>query len=86
MVEAFEQVRADFSKMPFKKELYFSKVVPKSFVEVTEEGTEAATATSTFSLTCCAHTPGFCADHPFLFFIQHSKMNGILFFSQLSTL
>jgi serpin B len=80
MVDGFEEAREDLSKMSSEKELNLSK-----FVEVTEEGTEAAADTSTFSLTRYTHTPGFCTKYRFLFFIQHSKMNGILFFGQLST-
>jgi hypothetical protein len=82
MVDAFEQARADFSGKSSKKELYLSKVIHKSFVEVTGEGTEAAVAIFACARSLCAHiliTPRFCAYHPFLFFIQHSKTNGMLF-------
>uniref|UniRef100_A0A8C0ZQY0 Serpin B6 n=1 Tax=Castor canadensis TaxID=51338 RepID=A0A8C0ZQY0_CASCN len=80
MVDAFEQGRADLSGMSSKKDLCLSTVIHKSFVEVTEEGTEAAAATAVMALGGSAYTkppPKFCADHPFLFFIQHSKTNGI---------
>uniref|UniRef100_A0A8C0WJV3 Serpin B6 n=1 Tax=Castor canadensis TaxID=51338 RepID=A0A8C0WJV3_CASCN len=82
MVDAFEQGRADLSGMSSKKDLCLSTVIHKSFVEVTEEGTEAAAATAVMALGGSAYTkppPKFCADHPFLFFIQHSKTNGIVF-------
>jgi serine protease inhibitor len=55
-------------------------VIHKAFVEVTEEGTGAAAATFAHARTLCARipvTPKFCTDHPFLFFIQHSKASGI---------
>jgi serpin B len=88
MVDAFEQARADFSGKSSKKELYLSKVIHKSFVEVTGEGTEAAVAIFACARSLCAHiliTPRFCAYHPFLFFIQHSKTNGMLFCGQFSS-
>ncbi|XP_017384368.1 serpin B6-like [Cebus imitator] len=86
MVDAFEQDRADFSGMSSKKDLYLSKVMHKSFVEVNEEGTEAAAATEDEIVYCCAsYTLRFCADHPFLFFIQHIKTNSVLFCGRFSS-
>lgn len=85
MTDAFED-RADFSGMSSKKGLFLSKVVHKSFVEVNEEGTEAAAATAAIIMMRCAMSvPRFCADHPFLFFIQHVKTNGILFCGRFSS-
>ncbi|XP_032105972.1 serpin B6 isoform X3 [Sapajus apella] len=85
MTDAFEVGKADFSGMS-KADLFLSKVVHKSFVEVNEEGTEAAAATAAIVMLRCARfTPRFCADHPFLFFIQHSKTNGILFCGRFSS-
>lgn len=86
MTDAFEEGQADFSGMSSQRDLYLSKVVHKSFVEVNEEGTEAAAATAAVMMLRCARlTPRFCADHPFLFFIQHSKTNGILFCGRFSS-
>lgn len=86
MDHAFEQGRADFSGMSAARDLFLSKVVHKSFVEVNEEGTEAAAATAAVMMLRCARiTPRFCADHPFLFFIQHSRTNGILFCGRFSS-
>ncbi|XP_057554278.1 serpin B6 isoform X2 [Hippopotamus amphibius kiboko] len=77
--DAFED-KADFSAMSAGSNLRLSRVVHKSFVEVNEEGTEAAAATAaTMMLRCARITPRFCADHPFLFFIQHSGTGGLLF-------
>ncbi|XP_028737171.1 serpin B6 isoform X3 [Peromyscus leucopus] len=85
MTDAFDN-RADFSGISSKENLFLSKVVHKSFVEVNEEGTEAAAATAAIMmLRCMRFTPRFCADHPFLFFIQHVKTNGILFCGRFSS-
>ncbi|XP_038189639.1 serpin B6-like [Arvicola amphibius] len=82
MTDAFED-RADFSGISSKQSLSLSKVLHKSFVEVNEEGTEAAAATSSVVFKCMP--PYFCADHPFLFFIQHCKTKGIVFCGRFSS-
>uniref|UniRef100_A0A3Q0RNY2 Serpin B6 n=1 Tax=Amphilophus citrinellus TaxID=61819 RepID=A0A3Q0RNY2_AMPCI len=61
-------------------DLVLSKVVHKAFVEVNEEGTEAAAATAAIMMLRCARIPDrFIADHPFLFFIRHNPSMSILF-------
>ncbi|XP_036044465.1 serpin B6-like [Onychomys torridus] len=88
MTDAFDS-RADFSGIASEQGLFLSTVVHKSFVEVTEEGTEAAAATAAIILMGSSLSftppPRFCADHPFLFFIQHVKTNGILFCGRFSS-
>ncbi|KAK7881253.1 hypothetical protein WMY93_029662 [Mugilogobius chulae] len=83
MVDAFDENRCDFSGMSPAKDLVVSKVVHKAFVEVNEEGTEAAAATAAIMVLGCAFPPRppptFKADHPFLFFIRHNITNSILF-------
>jgi serpin B len=75
---------ADFSGIG-EEPLKISEVVHKAFVEVNEEGTEAAAAT-TVGMVLCAGIIGpppqpkvFRADHPFLFFIRDRKTNAVLF-------
>ncbi|NXN33306.1 SPB6 protein, partial [Nycticryphes semicollaris] len=80
MPDAFDLGKADFSGMSAGNELVLSEVVHKSFVEVNEEGTEAAAATAGVVMVRCARiVPEFTADHPFLFFIRHNKTSSILF-------
>ncbi|NXG10355.1 SPB10 protein, partial [Sakesphorus luctuosus] len=80
---AFDPVQADFTGMSAKKNLSISKVIHKAFVEVNEEGTEAAAATGVLVMRSRTPTMTFKADHPFLFFIRHNKSQTILFFGRL---
>ncbi|XP_066527945.1 leukocyte elastase inhibitor-like [Hoplias malabaricus] len=81
MVDAFDDTKCDFSHMSPSNDLVLSKVIHKSFVEVNEEGTEAAAATEAEVLCGCAliEAQVFMADHPFLFFIKHKATKSILF-------
>uniref|UniRef100_UPI003AAAFFD0 leukocyte elastase inhibitor-like isoform X2 n=1 Tax=Centroberyx gerrardi TaxID=166262 RepID=UPI003AAAFFD0 len=80
MVDAFDIAMSDFSGMSPANDLVLSKVVHKAFVEVNEEGTEAAAATAAVMMLRCARIPvTFVADHPFLFFIRHNPSMSILF-------
>ncbi|XP_068199911.1 leukocyte elastase inhibitor-like isoform X2 [Antennarius striatus] len=80
MVNAFDMNLSDFSGMSATEDLVLSKVVHKAFLEVNEEGTEAAAATAAvIMLRCAMLTTSFVADHPFLFFIRHNASMSILF-------
>lgn len=69
---------ADFSGMDDTRNLHIGFVIHQGFVEVNEEGTEAAAATGVgMELTCAP--PSFRADHPFIFLIQHKESGNILF-------
>ena len=87
MVDAFNDRVANFSGMTGRRDLVVSKVFHKSFVEVTEEGTEAAAATGVGDavLTSLPIRESFRCDHPFLFLIKHIKTNSILFCGLVSS-
>jgi len=72
---------ADFSGMNGRGGLAIEKVLHKAFVEVNEEGTEAAAATTVHVLETSIPGPSkvFDADHPFIFLIQHKETGTILF-------
>lgn len=76
---------ADFSGIDGKKDLVISDVIHQAFVDVNEEGTEAAAATAVItSITSIRSTPVFRADHPFIFIIQERTNNTILFLGRVS--
>ncbi|MCL5773261.1 MAG: serpin family protein [Firmicutes bacterium] len=75
--------KADFSGIS-KKQLLIDNVIHKAFVEVNEEGTEAAAATGVVMLGAGAiRIPVFRADHPFIFIIQETKTGNILFMGRV---
>ena len=87
MTDAFTPGAADFSGMNGSKDLFISAVVHKAFVEVNEEGTEAAAATGvTISVTSIPldRPPIFRADRPFLFLIRQNKTGSILFIGRVA--
>jgi len=88
MVEAFSR-QADFSGIDGTKLLYISDIFHKTWVDVNEEGTEAAAATGIFALRQSADiddesTPVFRADHPFIFLIRDTQTGAILFMGRLA--
>jgi serpin B len=83
---AFTPHRADFSGMDGQHDLYISAVVHKAYVDVNEEGTEAAAATGVAvgAMAMPANPPEFRADHPFLFLIRDKKTGCILFMGRMT--
>lgn len=90
MTEAFSD-GADFSGMvdPGEDALKISEVVHKTFLELDEQGTEAAAATAVIMvLTSAIVNPpvpeAFNADHPFLFAIRDRHTDGLLFLGRMT--
>lgn len=85
MKEAFNLSTADFRGMGWPKgRLYISQIKHKAFVEVTEEGTEAAAATAVEMATkSFRQYPVFRADHPFFCLIRDNKSGSILFMGRI---
>ncbi|XP_062039874.1 leukocyte elastase inhibitor isoform X1 [Lepus europaeus] len=78
--DLFQSGKADLSGISAARDLFISKIVHKSFVEVNEEGTEAAAATAGIAVFCMLMPEeNFTADHPFLFLIRHNPTSNILF-------
>jgi serpin B len=85
MPDAFDDQKADFSGMDGRKWLYIGAVLHKAFVEVNEEGTEAAAATAVIMMGRAAvREMVFRADHPFLFLIRHNASGSVLFLGRVS--
>lgn len=82
MIKAFTN-DADFSKMNGNHDLYISAIIHKTFVEVDENGTEAAAATAVvMRLKSVMPDPEyvtFRADHPFFYYIKENSTGTILF-------
>ncbi|KAK4825721.1 hypothetical protein QYF61_002139 [Mycteria americana] len=85
LLDVFDSGKADLSGMSGARDLFLSKIVHKAFVEVNEEGTEAAAATAGIAMLCMVMEEDFNADHPFLFFIRHNSTQSILFFGRYTS-
>ncbi len=78
---AFDPNKADFSGINAQNQLYITKVIHKTFIDVSESGTEAAAVTSVGVGTTSmpVDPPAFYATRPFLFFIMEEDSGAILF-------
>ena len=85
MPRAFTK-QADFSGINGKKDLYIQAAVHKAFVDVNEEGTEAAAATGIGigATSAPPAPPVFKADHPFVFLIQDGATGAVLFMGRVT--
>jgi len=76
---------ADFSGITRMPSLCISEVVHQAYVDVNEEGTEAAAATGTIMRLTAAveHITVLRVDHPFLFLIRENRTGSILFLGRV---
>jgi serpin B len=75
---------ADLSAMDGSRELSLSEVFHQVFIEVNEEGSEAAAATAAVAVIRSARQAAvFRADRPLLFLIQDNSTGLVLFFGRL---
>ena len=78
---------ADFSGTGWRKgDLWIGQIKHRAFVEVNEEGTEAAAATAVEMVTKSAPPRElvFRADHPFMFLIRDNETGTILFIGRMA--
>jgi serpin B len=91
ITSAFDSKTADFSNispLPNSEPLFLSAVLHRTFIEVNEEGTEAA-AVTVAGATAASAIPmkpaEFKADHPFLFLLRDQGTGAILFLGRFNT-
>ncbi len=75
---------ADFSGINGAGGIWIDKVIHQAFVEVNEEGTEAAAATAVIMKESAPMHKIFRADRPFIFLIQQKDSGNILFMGRVS--
>jgi serpin B len=88
MTLAFD-AHADLSGMTGNREFSISAAIHKAYIDVNEEGTEAAAATAVVMRSMMARMqqpapPVFRADHPFIFLIRDNRSGGILFMGRVT--
>ncbi len=85
------EMSANFSKMSENEGLAISEVIHKAFIEVDEQGTEAAAATAIVMMTTSSATfeprdiKQFTADHPFVFMVVDDATQSVLFMGRVTT-
>lgn len=87
MPTAFIKEDADLSGITGRRDVFIQNAIHQAFVDVNEEGTEAAAATAIVGggITSVAQPPRlFRADHPFMFLIQDSESGAILFLGKVT--
>jgi serpin B len=75
---------ADFSGMDPRGLAYIAYVLHDTFIEVNEEGTEAAGATAVVMYDSAVSYPTFNANQPFIYMIQQKSTGNILFLGRVT--
>ncbi|MGB0838880.1 MAG: serpin family protein [Chitinophagales bacterium] len=80
---AFDEINADFSRLG-PGQLFINRVLHKTFIEVTEEGTEAAAVTAVeIGNESAPLYPAVQLNRPFLYVIKERQHNTILFIGKM---
>lgn len=81
LIDIFDPAKADLSGISGSKDLHVSDMVQKAFIEVNEEGCEAAAATAMMmkALMMPASPKKFYCNRPFLFAIRDNQTGMMLF-------
>lgn len=75
---------ANLTALTDNKEIFLSKAIHKSFIEVNEEGSEAAATSGMIAISRMAVLyPQVIVDHPFFFLIRNRKTGTILFMGRV---
>jgi serpin B len=84
---AFSEFEADFTRINPAGDLFISRVIHQTFIDVQEEGTEAAAATIveiSFTTSGVGGSPiYFKADKPFLYLIKENSTGAIVFIGKV---
>jgi serpin B len=86
VVDAFDIDKANLAGIDGRDDwLYISAVIHKAFIDVNEEGSEAAAATAGVMslLSVGPPLPAFRADHPFVFMMRDKRTGSILFLGRM---
>ena len=85
MSDAFDSRKANFSGIDGKdSDLYLNDVLQNAFIDVNEEGAEAAAATVPIVQTRLVSMPlSFSADHPFMFCVRDRNTGSICFLGRV---
>ncbi len=82
MAEAFDQTGAHFENMFGTAGVFINRVLHKTYVDVNEEGTEAAAVTAV-EMALTSLPPRTVVDRPFLFAIRENYSGTILFMGKM---
>lgn len=90
MTDAFKYPQADFTGISPSRELFISQVVHKTFIDVNEQGTEAAAATAAAMVAMAAPPEKkpepiiVRLDHPFIYLIRDRVTGAVLFLGRMA--